>query len=172
MSLHEFRKKVRNASIARDGEPLYNGSLDHAAILTEQLFDSGAGEMCLLSGELNAKVYGKNDVIEAASIFLADPDNSLKLLVEKTSKLDREGHPFYDRFFNQNRSNIEFKSVDENTAKTYNFHFAVVGADSYRFERDKSLPSAIAAFGDCEGGKNLQEIFDGLWEMSDDINSN
>ena len=52
----------------------------------------------------------------------------------------------------------------------YGFHFVVVDDDSYRFESDKTKPSAVAAFGHKEGAENLNEIYEYLWDQCERVN--
>lgn len=170
MSLTDFKKRVKAAAAVKANKPLYNSSLDHAAVLAEQMFFSAEKEVCLLSGELNPKVYGRDDVVEAATLFAADPDHKLNILLEETSADDRAGHPFFDEFFTKKRDNVKFRLAPKALQEAYKFHFMVVDSDSYRFERDKSEPTAVAAFGDSEGGENLREIFETLWKSSKVLN--
>jgi hypothetical protein len=169
MSISDFKKKVQAAAKARNGEPLYNSSLEHAAILTEAMFQYANDEVCILSGELNARVYGRGEVVEQAKLFLADPDHSLRVLVESSSEADREDHPFYEEFLDHD--NAKFRQVPPKLREKYIFHLMVMDGDSYRFEEDKGLPSAVAAFGDTSGGENLGRIFETLWDNSENLDS-
>ena len=162
--MHNYRKKVKLAASAKTGEPIYNGSIDHAEILTESLFANAQKDICILSGGLNPRVFGTDDVVEQARLFLANPEHTVRVLVEETSVADRDGHPFYDEFWGgKERPNIEFLQVPQHIKDIYEFHVIVADGDSYRFEKDKCEPVAIAAFGDKRGGENLQSAFEALW---------
>ncbi|MBW8320464.1 MAG: hypothetical protein K0M49_15370 [Arenimonas sp.] len=168
--IDKYRERVKNAAEARKGEPLYNGSLDHAAVLAEAMFQHAQKEVCILSGELNARVYGRADVVEQANLFLADPDHTAKILVESESALDWENHPLLKAI--SDNGNAEVKVVPENVRGLYNFHFIVMDSDSYRFEKDRGEPVAIAAFGDKKGGENMRNIFSTLWNSSKSVARN
>lgn len=160
----KYRERVKSAAEARNGEPVYNGSIEHAAVLAEAMFAHAQKEVCILSGELNARVYGREDVVEQANLFLADPEHTAKILVEDGTSLDWDNHPLL-RAVNDNL-NVEVKEVPTALQARYKFHFIVMDSDSYRFEQDKSQPVAIAAFGDVKGGANMRKIFTTLWDAS------
>ena len=66
-----YVEKVRRAAISRNGEPLYNGSVDHAAVLAEAMFTHAEKSVDILTGELNARVYGGAAVVDRVKEFLS-----------------------------------------------------------------------------------------------------
>jgi hypothetical protein len=168
MAMEKYRKQVKDAALRRDGEPIYNSSLDHAAVLTEALFEHANSEVCILSGRMNALVYGSAGVIEKAKLFLSDTEHKIRVLVEDPEAIDRQDHPFFKEFFGHH--DVSFRALDRSLGELMPYHFLAMDGDSYRFERDKSLPNAIAAFGDSKGGENLTAIFNELWEQSAVLN--
>lgn len=167
--IETYKEKVKLAAEARNGDPVYNGSIDHAAVLVEAMFKYAQKEVCILSGELNARVYGRASVVEQANLFLADPGHKAKILVEDETCLDWTNHPLLEAL--HDNSNVEFKVVPQELSNRYQFHLTVMDGDSYRFEKDKSEPVAIAAFGDKKGGENMQNIFSILWDASTAIDT-
>lgn len=165
--MNKYREQVKLAAEARNGEPVYNGSLEHAAVLAEAMFAHAQKEVCVLSGELNARVYGRADVVEQANLFLADPDRKALFLIENEAALDAENHPLL-RALSDN-ANVEFRIVPTEVSEKYDFHLMVMDGDSYRFEKDRKEPVAIAAFGDKKGAENMKSIFSVLWEMSSPV---
>ncbi len=166
--MRDYRAKVQEAARLRDGEPLYNGSLDHAAVLAEEMFNNAETDVNILSGNLNARVYGTSNIIEKARQFLSDTDHKIRIILENPDKVDPVDHPFIREFGNKN-DDVEFRSLPDDMKDEINYHFIVMDSDSYRFEKDKGDPSAIAAFGDITGGKNLTSVFDTLWNESKEI---
>lgn len=162
MNLPEYREFVRSLASKRDGEPIYNASVMHASIVIESLFANAERRVDVLSGILNARVYGRESVIEEAKLFLAlSAKNKLRIILEQDSPEDRTIHPFFKA--SASMPNIELRVAPQKVQDTYGFHFVLVDNDSYRFESDKSKPSAIAAFGHKEGAENLNEIYEYLW---------
>jgi len=162
MNLTEYREFVRSLASKRDGEPIYNASVEHASIVIESLFANAERRVDVLSGIFNARVYGREPVIEEAKLFLAlSAKNRLRIILEKDSPEDRTIHPFFKACASM--PNIELRVAPQKVQDTYGFHFVLVDDDSYRFESDKTKPSAVAAFGHKEGAENLNEIYEYLW---------
>ncbi len=164
MSSSDFKTRVREAALVRDGRPLYNGTLDHASILTEAMFASANKHVWILSGKLNARVYGRSEVVEEAKLFLADPDHEVRILVEDGSDENREGHPLFELC--EKMGNAKIRGVPEALSQAYEFHACVMDGDSYRFERNKEKCEAIAAFGDEDGAQNIERLFEMIWNGS------
>jgi hypothetical protein len=162
--MEKYRKQVKEAAALRNGEPLYNSSLDHATVLTEALFEHAQRDVCILSGRMNALVYGASAVIEKARLFLSDRDRTVRVIVEDPSAIDVRDHPFFTAFLGHH--DVEIRVLDSGLSELLPYHFMVMDSDSYRFEHDKTLPHAIAAFGDRTVGANLSHVFSELWGQS------
>lgn len=164
MNLDEYRNHVESIASRRDGEPIYNASVRHASIVIENLFAEAKRRVDVLSGFLNARVYGRQMVVEEARLFLASSaNNRLRIILERDSPEDREIHPFFQvcsRF-----SRVELRIASPSVQSLYDFHFVVMDDDSYRFESDKTKAAAIAAFGHKEGAENLGGIYNYLWDQ-------
>jgi hypothetical protein len=165
MSLKEYKAEVKKAAVERIGKPVYNASLEHASVIVENMFEYANSNVCILSGELNARVYGREEVVEQAKLFLAHPAHSARILLEDGTVANRNGHPFFEEL--EDAENIEIRALPKEMQNSYNFHFLVMDDDSYRFESDRSKCAAVAAFGDSDGAKNMRRIFDILWESGE-----
>lgn len=163
--MKQYRNKVQMAAANRTGTPLYNGSLSHAAVLAEEMFGNSNKCVNIFSGNFNARVYGTSDLVEKARQFLSDTQHKVRILLENPSAVDAEDHLFVREF--SDNDDVEFKSLPDGVVGDIDYHFIVMDGDSYRFEGDKSEPTAIAAFGDHEGGGKLTEIFETLWGVSE-----
>ena len=162
MFLEDFRERVRRVAQERKGEPVYNGSLEHATIIIENMFEHASNNIDILSGSLNARVYGTYDVIKNARRFLASPSNTLRVILDDAEEVDLRGHPFFDAV--ESFTNVELKRIGPAWQDDYDFHFLVMDGDSYRFEPDKTEHSAIAAFGDRKGGESMTKLFQMMWD--------
>ncbi len=164
MSLASYRQLVKKLATERDGTPVYNGSLDHAAIIVENMFANAQSYIGILTGKLNPRVYGVEEVVEQARLFLAEPNHKLEILLEDKGAAVTRDHPFYAAFLDF--SNVSIRTVPPEMSTLFDFHLLVMDNDSYRFESDKRQSAAVADFGDVTGGKNLRDIFDQLWSVA------
>ncbi len=162
MTLPEYRALVQSLASRRDGTPTYNASVEHASVVIQYLFANAERTVDILSGSLNARVYGRNSVVEEAELFLASSaNNKLRIILEKDIPEDRRIHPLFKAC--SDVSSIELRIASQDVQDRYQFHFVVVDKNSYRFEEDKTKSSAVAAFGHPEGAKNLAKIYEELW---------
>lgn len=163
--MDEYSYLVRTLALKRDGQPLYNASIDHASLVIENLFKSARRKIDILSGDLNPRVYGRNEVIQEAMLFLiSNPEHRIRVLLEKDHADVRKMHPFFKAF--SGFANMKLRIAPSELQKMYTFHFVVVDEDCYRFEGDKNLPAATVAFGDRNGARNLSGIYNYLWKGS------
>ena len=168
MGLAEYSQLVRSLALKRDGQPIYNASVEHASIVIKNLFANAQRRVDILSGRCNARVYGRGTVVEEASLFLAmSARNRVRIILEEDSPEDRAIHPLFKAF-------ADFRSVDlriapQTVQDLYEFHFVLMDDDSYRFESDKTKASAVAAFGHRKGAKNLDRIYEYLWKQCEPV---
>lgn len=167
-SLDAYREMVKHHAWRRSGEPIFNASMEHASVVVETLFSTAQKQLSILTGTLNPRVYGREAVVTEARLFLAASHrNSLRIILESDSSIDRCRHPLFIAC--SDFTNIELRVASPELQERYDFHFLVADEDCYRLENDKNRPLATAHFGDAEGAKNLNRIFDILWESSDSI---
>lgn len=163
MSFDDYRQFVRSLASKREGQPILNASIQHASVVIENLIASATTKVDVLSGVFNARVYGRDPVITEARLFLASSrKNKLRIILEEDSPPDRRVHPFFTAC--SSFPNVELRVAPSQVQDSYGFHFVVVDDDSYRFESDKKLPAAVAAFGDSNGARNLEQIYSVLWD--------
>ena len=167
--LFVYREKVEALARKRDGTPLYNDSVEHAAIILQSMLSSAQRSVKVLTGELNKEAYGRRAIVDQVKQFIEDESHSLQILYEDKT-LEQEGakerHPFLEAVAGKSR--VELRHVPEQLQSRYEFHFMVVDGDCYRFEPNKEKFGAVAVFGDTQGGENLEELFSTLWSSSDD----
>lgn len=162
-----YREKVKDAITAMDARPIYNRSLEHAAIIIEEMFAVAITEIKLFTGRLNVDVYGVPPVLSQAKAFLTGADHKVLILIEE--QIDEEElqkHPFI-----RNMSKFDGLEVRRLRAGVYDteFHMMLVDDHSYRFEPDKNQPEAVATFGDRETTEHLNTLFAQLWEAGDPV---
>ncbi len=160
-ALKRYREDVMRAALRRDGHPIYNGSLEHAEVLVEQLFASANSQVSVFTGKLNPRVFASRRVLEKVGEFLGKAGCKVRILIDDPDAVDWLDHGFV-RHFRQS-DDLTFKRLDEDVSSKINFHFIVADDDCYRFESDKHKPEAIASFGDKVGGERLSGVFQELW---------
>ncbi len=166
-SLQTYRARVDRMIRERTGKPIFNGSLDHAAIIIERMFAHAKHEMRILTHNLHPRAYAPDETLEQAGLFLAESDKTLQILLESVDPIELRIHPFLRRF--GRFPNVEIRHIPPGLIDIYNYHMTLMDEDSYRFEGDRSKPVAVAVFGDIEGAENLQKIYARLWERSDPV---
>ena len=168
MNLIEYKEHVRSLARIRDGEPVFNASVEHAAIAIENLFSSAMAHVDILSGACNARVFGRSAVVEEARLFLASSaENRLRIILEKDVPKDRAIHPFFQMC--SEFPNVDLRFASQDVQDQYGFHLIVTDNDNYRFEIDKTKTPAVAAFGDDAGAGNLVDIYEHLWNQCSPI---
>jgi hypothetical protein len=156
MNLTQYRDHVKRLSVERKGESIYNGSADHATIIVENILAVSRQHVRILTGDLNAKVYGTNSVVHRAREFLAHSGRKLEVLVENVTF--NRSHPLIEEIGNE--PNATFYHIPEHLGARIGFHFMTADNDCFRFEAEKNSHAATAAFGDGETTEHLNKIFD------------
>lgn len=163
----DYREEIREAIIAMDGRPVYNRSLEHAAIIIEEMFGLAKDEVKLFTGRLNADVYGTPPVIDRAKEFLVGSGHKVRILIEEqVDEGELRRHPFIrsmSRFDNLEIRRLRLEEYDPD------FHMMLVDQRSYRFEPDKRQFEAVATFGDPATTKHLNGLFEQLWKAGDAV---
>ena len=59
-----YRAKVEALAKEQDGEPLYNDSIEHAAIILQSMVACAQESVRLLTGELNVDAYGRRAILD------------------------------------------------------------------------------------------------------------
>lgn len=139
----------------RSGEAIYNGSADHAAIIVQNLFIAAKKQVRLLTGDLNARVYGARAVVERAEQFVGHSDHSLEILVEEWNA--SRSHPLIEGV--GGNDNVTFLQVPASLSEKITYHMMTADDDCFRFEREKNSHAAVAAFGDVKTTTHLNELW-------------
>lgn len=162
MDLTGYRQRIRTLARKRDGQAIYNATVEHATIIVEHLFSNAGESVDILTGSLNPRVYGRDRVIEEAQLFLlTSRENRIRIILEEDLEDVRMMHPLLVAL--RPYKNVDVKYASDDIRRHYDFHLIVTGNDHYRFEPDKSSPAAVAAFGDPAGGRNLRSVYSTIW---------
>ena len=70
-SFDAYRQHVRSLAQRHDGGVVFNESIEHASTVIESLFANANHGVDILTGVLNPRVYGREEVITEARLFLA-----------------------------------------------------------------------------------------------------
>lgn len=167
-AMDDYREDVERLAVLRTGEAFYNSSIDHAAVIIEKMFRHAKSEICIITKQLNGRVFGQDQVVDEARRFLSNANHSVKILMEDGPNSLSEGHPLVQEL-KQHPAGYEIKRLPNDLMADVQYHFTVADDDSYRFEPNKNEWVAVASFGDKKGAKRLREVFDALWAASDHI---
>lgn len=166
--MDEYRSDVERLARERTGEPFYNSSIDHAAVIVEKMFRHANSEVCIVTEQLNGRVFGKDEVVEELEGFLSTAGHRVRILIENDISTLSEGHPFL-RALRYHPNGYEMRRLSPELRDDVDYHFTLADNDSYRFEPSKSEWVAVAAFGDKETATRLGDVFNALWAGSDDV---
>lgn len=179
--LENYQEVVRSAILNRTGSPLLNGSVDHAAMITQEAFNNAKTSVRILSHKLHPDCYGKAGVLNAVKYFLADESHKVDILVESSlwdpaNTFPWESHPLLGEIAASNRDmsgQVRVSRVPLKWAERYSFNFLIMDDYGFRFEEDRERPTAVAAFSPPNVKSpqvaNLSGIFDRLWSDSEAI---
>jgi hypothetical protein len=164
----QYRKLISDSIAKRDGSPIPNGTNRHASMLIEAMFANAQKAVRILTGELDARVYGTPEIIREAGQFLANSDHSLTVIAESGFDDDEiSRHPLLSTI--QASANFHLYRATPELTSVLKFHFALMDDDSYRFEADKSKTAAIAAFGDKPFAQTLAGLFEAIHGVAQEI---
>jgi hypothetical protein len=154
VDIRDYRHKVKLIADLRNGRAVFNGSTDHASVIVENLFRVANHQVRILSGDLDARVYGNANVVQRAQEFLGHSDHKLDVLVEEATF--SASHPFVRAI--SGNDNVSIKLIDQGVSSGIPYHFMTADEDCYRFEEQKGTHKAVAAFGD-RAAMHLTEIY-------------
>lgn len=163
-AMDEYREKVERLAREHSGEPVYNSSIEHAAIIIEKLIKHAKSDVCIVTQRLNGHVFGRREVVDESAAFLSDASHKFRILMEDDRSSLSEGHPLIQEGLQH--SGFEIRRIDPEVTNKIDFHFTLADSDSYRFEPDKNKWEAVGVFGDDKGAKRLRQIFDKIWELA------
>lgn len=160
----DYLFRIELASKWRNGEKFLNGSLSHAATIVKQMIGDADRSVSILSRNLNPRLYSRNRTLATTARFLDENPGEMRIILEEKDSDELSQNSFVRRFKDHPR--VEFRFMPIHEQSRYKFHFLVADGDTYRFEPDKAKTTAVVAFGDMEGGSNLELIFETLWNRS------
>jgi hypothetical protein len=166
--MDDYREEVERLALERTGEPFYNSSIDHAAVIIEKMFRHAAREVCIITKNLNGRVFAQDEVVSEAQAFLSNANHKVRILMEDDASCLSEGHAFV-RGLRQHPGGYEMKQIPATLLEAVKYHFTLTDDDSYRFEPDKNKWEAVAAFGDKPNADRLRSAFESIWRVSPDI---
>lgn len=164
MDIRDYRQKVKLLADIRTGGAVFNGSTDHAAVIVENLFRVANHHVRILSGDLDARVYGNPHVVQRAQEFLGSNEHRLDILVEEDTF--SSSHPFIRAIAGSDH--VSLRLIDPEVASGVPYHLMTADEDCYRFEEQKGTHKAVAAFGD-NAALHLATIFNQIAPFSAEI---
>jgi hypothetical protein len=176
-----YRELIRKAIQNRTGETILNSSIDHAAVIIEEAFNSAKKKIRILSSRLDPSCYAKDSLCGAAKYFFLDQGHEAEILIESEENIAWSDHPFFQGLLKDGdyakrlKGRLRVKRVPKKWSTSYKYNFLLLDDYGFRFEPDRSGPAAVAAFfpdGKKDTVDHLSGIFDRLWKESDDLQIN
>ena len=164
--MDKYRKEVKNLADSNSSNIIPNSSIEHAAVLIENLFSHAHHSIRIFSGNLNPKVYNKREVICAADKFLSrdtsEAAKKLEIIVQNEIEIgDGDENKLYD-LCKKYESICEIKLADEQ-GKSVESHFIVTDKTAYRLEPDRNKHVAFACFNNPDSACELDRFFEEMY---------
>ena len=170
MTIDGYIQHIDRMARLMDGTTVLNGSAEHAAIINERMFNYSKTTMDILTRNLDPRVYGTDELVASAKLFLGMPDRKLRIAVENAPAFAKSGHPLVGDL--SGFDNFEIREIPADYHDLVDVNFTVMDGVSYRFERDKTEAVAVACFGDKDGfAAKLSNFFSKVWNASEPLSN-
>lgn len=164
-SLQAFRRLIRAEALARAGKPIPSSTADQAAAIMETFFARAETSVRILTGGLNARIYGTNEVIVEAKKFLYNRQSSLSIIfLEPQNQRLLSRHPLLSSL--NEYDNVHLFETKREFAELVSFHFSVLDRHAYRFKNEIGSHSSVTSFGDVAFAGRLIDVFERLRDLS------
>jgi hypothetical protein len=166
--LSDFRELLKRESQRKTGRVISSSTPEQAAVVLEVFFATATSAVRIVTGGLNARVYGHENVIVEAKKFLADRSRSLQILFlnPMPPKLPYI-HPLIGALLQND--NLVVMQADDEVNKVMRLHFSVVDMTAFRLKKDTDAHASIVSFGDTTLSNSLVSIFSELEKRSQKI---
>lgn len=159
--MSEYLDQLLEAARTGSDELFFNGSPEHACDILTALFRTTKRETCFVTRRLEPSVFGRSEVVDAASELLRSGKSMKILFDEDPDECISSTHPFIQAIRSSNR--LEIRQISALALANMPYHFTVSDGHAYRYEPDKMKLEAVACMNDPKHGDNFQGIFDSLW---------
>jgi hypothetical protein len=167
-SLNAFRDQVRTESIQRRGRAIPSGTAEQASVIIEIFFAIAQSKLRVLTGDLDARVYGKEGVIVEAKKFLANRERSLSVIfLKEQDPMIAEQHPLLASL--RSYKNVHLFNAPSEVAEAAQCHCSVVDDHAYRIKTDIGSHVSVTAFGDPVFAARLITLFARLQSVTKPI---
>ena len=137
--------------------------LNSEAIL--KLLSAAQNQISIISRQLDATIFSKQDFIENASEFIRRTKTSnIRILVHDTEPIVKNNH----RILNLSQrvsSKIEIRTICDDYAQ-FNQSYLIADSIGYIHNIKSDLYDAEVNFNDIDKSKELMETFKTIWELS------
>lgn len=143
-----------------------NGTIDHAAAITEAMLLTARGSYKIYTGSFNPNFFGRPEIVSALdNFFERDAFPTIKVLVQQgTSNQELKIHPWMKVAEKYGRT-IEVRNAVGNYSTDEPHHFSIVDKTGYRYEYDKNI-RATANFYDTKTVAILDTVFEEAFEYA------
>jgi hypothetical protein len=142
-----------------DGHPIPCSGPEQAAAALQMFFSIANRSMRIVTGGLNARIYGQPPVIAEAKRFLADGSHTLEIIfLEPVDNQKVVRHPLLAEILGWN--NVHLFRINPSPDRHFGFHFTLADDNlAYRFKEDVDKHASIVAFGDAKFSSTLLNAF-------------
>ncbi len=130
-----------------------------------KLLSAAQNQISIISRQLDATIFSKQDFIENASEFIRRTKTSnIRILVHDTEPIVKNNH----RILNLSQrvsSKIEIRTICDDYAQ-FNQSYLVADSIGYIHNIKSDLYDAEVNFNDIDKSKELMETFKTIWELS------
>ena len=129
--MDDYREYVTAVAALADGkETILNKTTAHASVLIATLFRKAQRTVRIVSGGLDGRVYGTDEVIAAAEGFLALPGTQLEIVIER--EVSFSSNRFLAALRNSNMLPSDRVTLRRSEIPVP-FHFLLADESHYRF---------------------------------------
>jgi len=165
--MEAYRAEVASVFSSVAGASVFNGTLEHACVVTEEALRAAEGTVNILLRSAPSFQFDCNGAVEAVEDYLARPHAKLRVLHEEG--FDPERSPFARAVMQASPTRVQVRHVPDAVQDRYAFNFLTVDGRAFRYQEERSLPVAVVAAGEkhVPTARRLDLIFEQLWGMSD-----
>jgi hypothetical protein len=162
--LGAYRLKVADVFRSVEGAAEFNGTIDHARIVTEEAFSAAGCSVFVLMHSAASEQFNCDAVVRAAQGFLEKDGSHLRVLCERDFNVKTSA--FASAV--SECKNVEVRFVPQGVQRRYPFNFFTFDRKGFRFQDDRTVPMAMVGCGNtyADTVTNLDKVFEEIWGLS------
>lgn len=163
-ALQFYREIVERCMVYNINEDINNDRPEHAAIIFEAFFRHAKSTVRIFAKNLDAKVFGKPEILDLASKAIAR-GATIQILLQEDKP---QKSAFSEFIFSQDRKKAFISQVPVNL-RAGGLNFSTMDSRAYRYEQNPMVTSAVANMSEPTFTERLIAAFDLLVPISTPI---